>query len=114
VRELKHVVWPTKKETGNFFVLVVIILTLFGIYLFLFSNVFSTIVFGLKDLVRWDATVNTEAVDTSFLDDISVQTASGQAIEIITDNEETSDEAAESIISEEVEEVEVEEEVTAE
>jgi len=81
VRELKHVVWPTKKETGNFFILVLTILTLFWIYLFIFSNVFSTIVFGLKDLVRGESISNTEAVDTSFLDDISI-TSSGETLDV--------------------------------
>jgi len=49
LREIKHVVWPTRKETQKYFVLVLILLVLFGTYLFIFSNIFSTIVLGLKD-----------------------------------------------------------------
>ncbi len=52
VRELKHVVWPTRKETANFFSIVVIVLILFGLYLFVASTVFSEIIFTLKDFVN--------------------------------------------------------------
>lgn len=48
-RELKHVVWPTRKETINYFVIVLIILTLFWIYLFLASTFFSEAIIYLKD-----------------------------------------------------------------
>jgi preprotein translocase SecE subunit len=29
LRELKHVVWPTNEETRNYFVIVIVVLTLF-------------------------------------------------------------------------------------
>lgn len=48
-RELKHVVWPTKKETIKFFIIVLITLTLFGIYLFIADNLFGQIMFWLKN-----------------------------------------------------------------
>jgi preprotein translocase SecE subunit len=51
MRELQHVVWPTRKETSNFFVVVVIILILFGLYLFIASQVFSEILFTLRNIV---------------------------------------------------------------
>jgi len=51
LRELQHVVWPTRKETTNFFTIVVVVLVLFGTYLFAASTVFSEILFTLKDLV---------------------------------------------------------------
>ena len=51
LRELKHVVWPTRKETQKYFSLVLAILVFFGVYLFIFSNVFSEILFALKGLV---------------------------------------------------------------
>jgi len=35
----------------KFFLLVLAILIAFGTYLFIFSNIFSTIVFGIKDMV---------------------------------------------------------------
>lgn len=80
VREIKHVVWPTRKETQKYFLLVLAILVAFGTYLFIFSNIFSTVVFGLKDMISGSSSVNTESVDTSFLDDVSVTTASGETI----------------------------------
>ncbi len=55
LRELKHVVWPTTKETQKYFNIVLIMLVIFGLYLFLFSNIFSTIIFGLKDMI-WGET----------------------------------------------------------
>jgi len=50
IREFKHVVWPTRKETTVFFFLVVGLLIVFGIYLFVFSNIFSELLFALKNL----------------------------------------------------------------
>lgn len=85
VREIKHVVWPTRKETQKFFMLVIAILIVFGTYLFIASNIFSTIVFGIKDMISPSSSVNTEAVDTWFLDDISITTNSGETIEVTED-----------------------------
>lgn len=51
VRELKHVVWPTKKQTTDYFIIVVIILVLFWIYLFIFSNLFSESIYYLKGIM---------------------------------------------------------------
>jgi len=48
IRELQHVVWPTKDETKNFFIVVLIILVLFGIYLFAASTLFSEIMFYMR------------------------------------------------------------------
>lgn len=50
VRELRHVVWPTRKETHKFFWLTLTLLIVFGIYLFIFSQVFSETLFALKDI----------------------------------------------------------------
>ena len=50
IRELKHVVWPTREETKNYFVTVTVVLVLFGLYLFIASTVFTKGLFGLKDL----------------------------------------------------------------
>lgn len=49
LREIKHVVWPTKAETRKYFLVVLTVLVLFGIYLFIFSNIFSYVMFFLKD-----------------------------------------------------------------
>lgn len=51
VREIKHVVWPTRKETSIYFSLVVVLLVCFGLYLFLFSTLFSEFVFSLKNMI---------------------------------------------------------------
>ena len=51
VRELKHVVWPTHAETKQFFIVVVTILVLFGLYLFVASTAFSEAMLALKNLV---------------------------------------------------------------
>jgi preprotein translocase SecE subunit len=51
-RELKHVVWPTKEETRKYFFIVVLLLIVFGIYLFVFSNLFSFLLFKAKDMVN--------------------------------------------------------------
>ena len=50
-RELKHVVWPTKDETKNFFIVVLVILIAFGLYLFIASTFFSEAMFYIKWLV---------------------------------------------------------------
>ena len=52
VRELKHVVWPTREETRNFFIVVMVILIAFWLYLFAASTVFSEIMFFLRDLIN--------------------------------------------------------------
>jgi len=41
IRELKHVVWPTRKETNNYFLPVVLVLIAFGLYLFIASTIFT-------------------------------------------------------------------------
>ena len=51
IRELKHVVWPTKEDTTKYFLIVVITLLLFGIYLFIFSTIFSEGLLYLKNFV---------------------------------------------------------------
>lgn len=50
LRELKHVVWPTKLETKKYFIVVISVLVIFWVYLFLASSLFSTILFKLKDI----------------------------------------------------------------
>lgn len=51
VRELKHVVWPTREETKNYFIIVIFVLVLFWIYLFAASTLFSEALLYLKNLV---------------------------------------------------------------
>ncbi|NVP17634.1 preprotein translocase subunit SecE [Candidatus Gracilibacteria bacterium] len=51
IRELKHVVWPTRQETTKYFFIVVSVLVLFGIYLFIASTAFSEAMLYLKNIV---------------------------------------------------------------
>ncbi len=51
VRELKHVVWPTRQETTKYFIIVITVLVIFGIYLFLASTLFSEWLLYLKNMV---------------------------------------------------------------
>lgn len=52
IRELKHVVWPTKEDSRRYFIAVLSVLILFGIYLFIFSTIFSKTLIYLKDFVN--------------------------------------------------------------
>lgn len=63
IRELKHVVWPTKEETKKYFISVVAILIAFGIYLFIFSNIFSEGLLFLKNIIS--PSVNNITIDPS-------------------------------------------------
>jgi len=49
IRELKHVVWPTREETTDYFVTVVLVLFLFGVYLFVTGSIFQKALFIIKD-----------------------------------------------------------------
>lgn len=51
VRELKHVVWPTRQETTKYFIIVLSVLVLFWIYLFIASTLFSEWLIYLKNIV---------------------------------------------------------------
>ena len=67
IRELKHVVWPTREETRNYFLIVVATLILFGLYLFVVSTIFTEGLFGLKKLVNssTESTIDPKAfIDT--------------------------------------------------
>jgi preprotein translocase SecE subunit len=50
VREFKHVVWPTRAETKKYFSVVLIVLIIFGTYLFVFNYIFWESIFLLKDI----------------------------------------------------------------
>lgn len=52
LREFKHVVWPTREETKKYFVVVMAVLCAFGLYLFIVWNIFSEILFWLKNFVN--------------------------------------------------------------
>ena len=102
VRELRHVVWPTRKETQKFFFLALSLIIAFTIYLFVFSQIFSEVLFSLKDIFWTSQSSSTPLdIDTSdiFLNDEalpeeSVFSESGTTIidetSIITDEENVS------------------------
>lgn len=77
VREFKHVVWPTHAETKKYLFTVLVILVLFGIYLFFASTVFSEILYGLKDVVNpsEQQTINIQDVVTQ---DVEVEATTGE------------------------------------
>ncbi len=76
VRELRHVVWPTKKETQKFFWLTLLLLIVFGIYLFVFSQIFSETLFALKEIFwTWQSTSTPADINVSdiFIDEEVIQ-----------------------------------------
>lgn len=50
IRELKHVVWPTRAETKKYFITIIVFIIFFGLYLFIFNNLFSAFILLLKDV----------------------------------------------------------------
>jgi preprotein translocase SecE subunit len=98
IREFKHVVWPTRKETQKYFSLVLAILVFFGLYLFIASNIFSEIVFGLKSLLGTDtgssisSALSQDEIDALFSNeatiDATVEGGTGTTIEISTEETE--------------------------
>lgn len=51
IRELKHVVWPTRDETKKYFLIVISFMIAFGLYLFVFSNLFGEFIMWLKNAI---------------------------------------------------------------
>jgi len=70
IRELQHVVWPTRKETQKYFALVLLILAVFGTYLFIFSNIFSEVIFALKSATKTSISYDTPTGDISDITDL--------------------------------------------
>lgn len=50
IRELKHVVWPTREETKKYFAIVLVVLVIFWIYLFIAWSLFSNLLIALDNL----------------------------------------------------------------
>lgn len=84
IREFRHVVWPTRKETQKYFSLVLAILVAFGIYLFIASNIFSEVIFGLKDLlgtwteVTGQSGLTEEDIDALFSNEVQIETTTDE------------------------------------
>lgn len=102
LREIRHVVWPTRKETQKYFGLVLMMLIAFGLYLFIASNVFSTLIFGLKDIIRDSEEVEFQSIDEinqMLGNDLEIPLVSDEvSVEIGTDSTEVSeDEEGETI-----------------
>ncbi len=53
LRELRHVVWPTKTETKIFFIQVFWTLTIFTLFLFMLSVIFWNLIDLLKNTLSW-------------------------------------------------------------
>ena len=71
IRELKHVVWPTREENINYFITVLSVLILFGIYIFIASTFFTKTLFWLKDTV-WVKTEVKKVVNTKSNDNFKL------------------------------------------
>ncbi len=52
IRELKHVVWPTKEETNKYFIMVLTTLIVFGIYLAIANFIFESALFSLHEIFK--------------------------------------------------------------
>lgn len=89
IRELKHVVWPTHAETKKYLSIVLVILVLFGAYLFAASTVFSEILYGVKDIVNPNEAQNISVEDIT-TENIQVETSSD--IEVSDESTEVSEE----------------------
>lgn len=93
IREFRHVVWSTRKETQKFFTLVLAMLVFFGVYLFVASNIFSEIIFGLKNILGPESTTSVSSsmsqdeIDALFSQEVHIDgdhddTMSGSALEV--------------------------------
>lgn len=89
IRELKHVVWPTQTETTNYFVIVVIVLVLFGLYLFVASTLFTKGLFGLKDVVNNNGNVNEITLPANVDTDLKIISTEAEPKKIELENNST-------------------------
>ena len=104
LREFKHVVWPTREETKKYFFIVLAVLCAFGLYLFIVWNIFSEILFGLKNMVNPASINNVEVAlpeglnidsfESSIIPDVTGE-ASVETVDI-TENETIEVEAVEA------------------
>ena len=86
--EFEHVVWPTKKETQQYFIVTVITIICFCIFLFVLGSAFSNGLFGLKETVNpsignFDNTFTQGDIDLESLVgdmDVSAVTADGDVL----------------------------------
>jgi len=85
LRELKHVVWPTREETRNYFFIVVITLILFGLYLFAVSTIFTEGLFALKKAVGTTSSSTETTIDPkAFIDNLETPTVEVEGVTVTT------------------------------
>ena len=85
LRELKHVVWPTREETRNYFIIVVTTLILFGLYLFAVSTIFTEGLFALKKAVgSKNKTTETTIDPKAFIDNLETPTVEVEGVSATT------------------------------
>jgi preprotein translocase SecE subunit len=77
VREFKHVVWPTHAETKKYFTIVVILLALFGLYLFVANTVFAELLQALRDIFSSTTPNNIPEIS---VENIETITSTGETI----------------------------------
>lgn len=79
VREFKHVVWPTHAETKKYFTVVVILLVLFGLYLFIANTVFAELLQWLREVFSVSTPVSVPELSVQNIETI---TSSGETITV--------------------------------
>ncbi len=89
LRELKHVVWPTRDETRNYFFIVVITLILFWLYLFAVSTIFTEGLFALKKVVGGGNNSAETTIDPkAFIDTLEKPTVDVDGVTVTTSDAE--------------------------
>lgn len=80
LRELKHVVWPTREETKKYFIVVLLVLIAFGVFLFVFGSLFGNTLRWLKNMVNPvdTSTQNTE-IPANTIEGNTLNGAEGEA-----------------------------------
>lgn len=81
LREFRHVVWPTREETKKYFWIVLVVLTLFWIYLFLVWNIFSEILFWAKEVINPGSSTPT-ADQVVLPEGVTFETEDGESITV--------------------------------
>lgn len=72
IRELAHVVWPSRVETRRYFLLVIAILIAFGVYLYIVSFIFSKTNLALRSVVKSEfSSLQKPPVGPEYINDVS-------------------------------------------
>ena len=85
LRELKHVVWPTREETKKYFVIVLSVLVAFGLFLFVFGSLFGNTLRWLKNIVNPSApSITTTEIPANTIDENAI---GGNVIRGVSDDD---------------------------